>query len=97
MYFCLEDSLQINHHWNNRAVRVFQARYGTILKAEMCIHTDILIILCNEGIFHNNETAILTSATLNMSAYLENSAVATGLENQVADTKGVNVWKGRRS
>ena len=46
----------------------------------MCIHTDIPIILCNEGIFHNNETAILTSATLNMSAYLENSAVATGLE-----------------
>ena len=46
----------------------------------MCIHTDILIILCDEGIFHNNETVILTSPTLNMSANLENSAVATGHE-----------------
>ena len=64
LYFCLEDSPQINHHWNNRAVSVFQARYGTMLQAEMCIHTDILIILCNEGIFRNNENAMLTSATL---------------------------------
>ena len=46
----------------------------------MCIHTDILIILCDEGIFHNNETVMLTSPTLNMSANLENSAVATGHE-----------------
>ena len=35
-----------------------------MLQAEMCIHTDILIILCNEGIFCNNENAMLTSATL---------------------------------
>ena len=46
----------------------------------MCIHSDILIILCNEGIFHNNETAILASAILDMSANPGNSAVATGLE-----------------